>query len=150
MLANSTGIEDFKLNLMEGDGLKLPMGLTMQQEIILNSAKQTLAKLDFFGLTEYQRSTQYLFEKTFNVNFLTDFGTFQDTYSSSARKGISDEMLNNIENINNLDSILYQFGKSLFHKRLSDCVKEDLSDGRTLPDGLKKELVKLDISISNP
>ena len=150
MLANPTGIEDFKLNLKEGDGFKLPVGLTVQQEVILNSAKQTLAKLDFFGLTEFQRSTQYLFEKTFNANFLIDFDTFEDTYSSTARKDISDEMLNNIENINNLDSILYQFGKRIFHKRLSDCVKEDLSYGRTLPDGLKKELVKLDISISNP
>jgi hypothetical protein len=46
---------------------------------ILKSAKQNLERLAFFGLTELQRETQYMFEETFNMNFRVKFEQLPST-----------------------------------------------------------------------
>ena len=35
--------------------------------VMLYSAKDNLRKMTFFGLTEFQEQSQYLFEETFNL-----------------------------------------------------------------------------------
>lgn len=40
---------------------------------MLASAKANLEKMAFFGLTEFQENSQYLFEETFNLKYVSCF-----------------------------------------------------------------------------
>uniref|UniRef100_A0A3B1K8K7 Heparan-sulfate 6-O-sulfotransferase n=1 Tax=Astyanax mexicanus TaxID=7994 RepID=A0A3B1K8K7_ASTMX len=67
-------------------------------QILLESAKKNLRDMAFFGLTEFQRKTQYLFERTFRLRFIRPL---------SAR----------IEELNDLDMQLYDYAWDLFQQR---------------------------------
>jgi heparan sulfate 6-O-sulfotransferase HS6ST2 len=69
----------------------------------------------FFGLTEFQRKTQYLFEKTFNMNFISPFTQYNTTRASSVE--INEEIQKRIEGLNFLDMELYSYAKDLFLQR---------------------------------
>ncbi len=86
------------------------------QSRMLESAKVNLAKLDFFGLTEYQRETQILFEKTFNIKFDVDFMNMH-TMASSKYGEITEEQLVKTRELNQLDLQLYDFAQKLFLER---------------------------------
>lgn len=49
------------------------------RERSLQSAKSNLKNMAFFGLTEFQRKTQFLFERTFNLKFISPFTQFNIT-----------------------------------------------------------------------
>ena len=48
-----------------------------RDKAMLESAKNNLEQLAFFGLTELQNVTQYMFEETFNLNFRVKFEQHQ-------------------------------------------------------------------------
>uniref|UniRef100_A0A8C3QWW9 Heparan-sulfate 6-O-sulfotransferase n=1 Tax=Cyanoderma ruficeps TaxID=181631 RepID=A0A8C3QWW9_9PASS len=54
-----------------------------RNKVLLDSAKDDLKQMAFFSLTEFQRKTQYLFEKTFNMNFISPFTQYNSTRASS-------------------------------------------------------------------
>ncbi|XP_075429287.1 heparan-sulfate 6-O-sulfotransferase 2 [Ascaphus truei] len=83
--------------------------------VLLDSAKDNLKRMAFFGLTEFQRKTQYLFEKTFNMNFISPFTQFNSTRASSVE--IDDQTQKRIETLNFLDMELYEYAKDLFLQR---------------------------------
>jgi hypothetical protein len=81
---------------------------------ILESAKNNLDQLAFFGLTELQNVTQYMFEETFNLNFRIKFEQHQTSQNNSL---LSKEVLDRIRSLNKLDIELYDYAKNLFTMR---------------------------------
>ncbi|XP_011844192.1 PREDICTED: heparan-sulfate 6-O-sulfotransferase 2 isoform X2 [Mandrillus leucophaeus] len=86
-----------------------------RNKVLLESAKSNLKHMAFFGLTEFQRKTQYLFEKTFNMNFISPFTQYNTTRASSVE--INEEIQKRIEELNFLDMELYSYAKDLFLQR---------------------------------
>ncbi|GIY73002.1 heparan-sulfate 6-O-sulfotransferase 3-B [Caerostris darwini] len=96
---------------------KTVMSEHQREVMMLASAKQNLQKMAFFGLCEFQKLTQYLFENTFHLKFLQPFQQLNETRSSSALSEISEKDLQRIKDLNKLDLELYQFAKSLLFQR---------------------------------
>ncbi|XP_030065854.1 heparan-sulfate 6-O-sulfotransferase 2 [Microcaecilia unicolor] len=91
------------------------MAEDQRNKVLLDSAKENLKRMAFFGLTEFQRKTQYLFEKTFNMNFISPFTQFNSTRASSVE--IDEQTQKRIEVLNFLDMELYDYAKDLFLQR---------------------------------
>ncbi|XP_041834212.1 heparan-sulfate 6-O-sulfotransferase 3-B-like [Melanotaenia boesemani] len=83
--------------------------------VLLASAKANLRNMAFFGLTEFQRKTQYLFERTFGLRFIRAFTQINSTRAASV--GISEKVRWRIEGLNALDMELYEYAKELFLQR---------------------------------
>ncbi|XP_038173251.1 heparan-sulfate 6-O-sulfotransferase 2 isoform X1 [Arvicola amphibius] len=99
-----------------------------RNKILLESAKSNLKHMAFFGLTEFQRKTQYLFEKTFNMNFISPFTQYNTTRASSVE--INEEIQKRIERLNFLDMELYGFAKDLFLQRYQFMRQKEHQDAR--------------------
>lgn len=91
---------------------------------ILESAKENLLNMDFFGLTEFQVYSQQLFESTFGLQFYEDFVQFNVTRSS--RVNITLDQLVKITRLNKVDMLFYDFAKDLFLQRY-DLLKQQQS-----------------------
>ncbi|XP_026643341.1 heparan-sulfate 6-O-sulfotransferase 2 isoform X1 [Microtus ochrogaster] len=99
-----------------------------RNKILLESAKSNLKHMAFFGLTEFQRKTQYLFEKTFNMNFISPFTQYNTTRASSVE--INEEIQKRIEELNFLDMELYSYAKDLFLQRYQFMRQKEHQDAR--------------------
>lgn len=110
-------------------------GMTEEERnaVMLESAKENLLNLDFFGLTEFQRETQLLFEHTFHIEFINDF--IQHNRTHSQRTVITEAETEQIRDKNRLDIKLYEFAKELFAERLKAMKFEEMEEKRTI-DGL--------------
>ncbi|XP_044162055.1 heparan-sulfate 6-O-sulfotransferase 2 [Bufo gargarizans] len=106
MLSDLSLVGCYNLSVMHED---------QRNKVLLDSAKENLKRMAFFGLTEFQRKTQYLFEKTFNMNFISPFTQFNSTRASSVE--IDDQTQKRIETLNFLDMELYEYAKDLFLQR---------------------------------
>ncbi|XP_060091217.1 heparan-sulfate 6-O-sulfotransferase 3 [Heteronotia binoei] len=96
--------------------------------ILLQSAKNNLKNMAFFGLTEFQRKTQYLFERTFNLEFISPFTQYNITRASNV--DISESVRKHIEELNFLDMQLYEFAKDLFLQRFQYAKQEEHEQNR--------------------
>ncbi|XP_034037681.1 heparan-sulfate 6-O-sulfotransferase 2 [Thalassophryne amazonica] len=83
--------------------------------VLLNSAKRNLRGMAFFGLTEYQRKTQYLFERTFKLEFIAPFTQLNGTRASSV--DVPSETQQRIRHLNQWDVELYEYARDLFLQR---------------------------------
>ncbi|KAM8848327.1 heparan-sulfate 6-O-sulfotransferase 2 isoform 2-T2 [Synchiropus picturatus] len=83
--------------------------------VLLESAKRNLRGMAFFGLTEYQRKTQYLFERTFNLEFIAPFTQLNGTRASSVE--VPPEIQRRIRQLNQWDVELYEYARDLFLQR---------------------------------
>lgn len=83
--------------------------------VLLDSAKRNLRSMAFFGLTEYQRKTQYLFERTFSLEFITPFTQANGTRASSVE--VPGETQRRILQLNRWDAALYEYARDLFLQR---------------------------------
>ncbi|CAL9707025.1 unnamed protein product [Knipowitschia caucasica] len=83
--------------------------------VLLESAKRNLRSMAFFGLTEYQRKTQYLFERTFNLEFIAPFTQLNGTRASSVE--VPSETQHRIRLLNKWDVDLYEYARDLFLQR---------------------------------
>lgn len=100
---------------------------------ILESAKKNLRdRISFFTLTEYQRLSQYLFEKTFNKNFNVKFVQKESTVAGSYMgrgdgevQKISEAEVERIRQANKYDIELYKYAKEIFHQRIKYFRKQD-------------------------
>ncbi|EDL29108.1 heparan sulfate 6-O-sulfotransferase 2, isoform CRA_c [Mus musculus] len=99
-----------------------------RNKVLLESAKSNLKHMAFFGLTEFQRKTQYLFEKTFNMNFISPFTQYNTTRASSVE--INEEIQKRIEGLNFLDMELYSYAKDLFLQRYQFMRQKEHQDAR--------------------
>ncbi|KAM9390300.1 heparan-sulfate 6-O-sulfotransferase 3 [Phaethornis superciliosus] len=96
--------------------------------ILLQSAKNNLKNMAFFGLTEFQRKTQYLFERTFNLKFISPFTQFNVTRASNV--DIGEDVRQRIEELNFLDVQLYEYAKDLFLQRFQYSKQEEHQQNR--------------------
>jgi hypothetical protein len=117
------------------DYLQSPSRQRSMQTKLLERAKKGLESLSFFGLTEFQNYTLLLFNKMFNgtlslenTNGIAAAGQRNPKVRSpnpwfaltiDALAAIGEEMLQEIQDINRLDLLLYDYAKALFFKRLS-------------------------------
>uniref|UniRef100_A0A8D0G3S4 Heparan-sulfate 6-O-sulfotransferase n=1 Tax=Sphenodon punctatus TaxID=8508 RepID=A0A8D0G3S4_SPHPU len=106
---------DCPYNLANNRQVRMLADLKQRNTVLLDSAKENLKRMAFFGLTEFQRKTQYLFEKTFNMNFISPFTQYNSTRASSV--DIDEQTQNRIEALNFLDMELYDYAKDLFLQR---------------------------------
>ncbi|CAG0924046.1 unnamed protein product [Notodromas monacha] len=98
-----------------------------RDQVMLASAKKNLESMSYFGLTEFQKLSQYVFEETFNFHFSVGFEQYgnRSTHSGEARKSLSPEMLRQINLVNSLDLELYAFAKSKFFERFEWLKNQD-------------------------
>ncbi|RWS14535.1 heparan-sulfate 6-O-sulfotransferase 2-like protein [Dinothrombium tinctorium] len=89
----------------------------LRDSILLQSAKYNLNKMAFFGCSEYQKISQYLFESTFKLHFMHPFIQLNETHSSLMRDEIDENLLEKIKKINHLDIQFYEFAKQLLFER---------------------------------
>ncbi|XP_064206679.1 heparan-sulfate 6-O-sulfotransferase 2-like [Anguilla rostrata] len=82
---------------------------------LLESAKRNLRGLAFFGLTEFQRGTQYLFERAFRLRFVRPFAQLGGTRVAGA--GAGPEARRRILELNRWDAELYEYARDLFLQR---------------------------------
>lgn len=83
--------------------------------VLLESAKRNLRGMAFYGLTEYQRKTQYLFERTFKLEFIAPFTQLNGTRASSV--DVPSETQHRIRELNRWDVELYEYARDLFLQR---------------------------------
>ncbi|KAJ8384298.1 hypothetical protein AAFF_G00206550 [Aldrovandia affinis] len=84
-------------------------------QTLLESAKKNLRDMAFFGLTEFQRKTQYLFERTFHLRFIRPFMQYNSTRAAGV--DVDNDTILRIEELNELDMQLYDYAKDLFQQR---------------------------------
>ncbi|XP_076435891.1 heparan-sulfate 6-O-sulfotransferase 3-B-like [Babylonia areolata] len=109
------------------------MSPTQRGALLLASAKQNLREMAFFGLTEFQTASQFLFEHTLHMNFLRDF--VQLNHTKSNKGNIGEDDLRRTAELNYLDVELYQFAKDLFLQRVRKAYEEE---GRPLSEELEQ------------
>ncbi|XP_027029371.1 heparan-sulfate 6-O-sulfotransferase 1-B isoform X1 [Tachysurus fulvidraco] len=83
--------------------------------LLLESAKKNLRDMAFYGLTEFQRKTQYLFERTFRLRFIRPFVQYNSTRAAGV--DLDENTVQRIEELNDLDMQLYDYAKDLFLQR---------------------------------
>ncbi|KAM7380490.1 hypothetical protein PAMP_003782 [Pampus punctatissimus] len=91
------------------------MNESQRNHILLSSAMSNLKNMAFYGLTEFQRKTQYLFERTFSLRFISAFTQINST--RAANVDLSEPVRRRIEELNYLDVQLYEYAKDLFLQR---------------------------------
>ncbi|XP_068614348.1 heparan-sulfate 6-O-sulfotransferase 2-like [Brachionichthys hirsutus] len=96
--------------------------------VLLESAKRNLCGMAFFGLTEYQRKTQYLFERTFNLEFITPFTQLNGTRASSVE--VPPETQHRILRLNQWDVELYEYARDLFLQRFQVARQQERRQAR--------------------
>lgn len=135
MLANLTLINCYN---------KTGIDIEKRGQVMLESAKENLLKMAYFGLTEFQKYTQELFEDTFKLRFNTDFTQLPVTHSD--RTKITDEQKAKILEQNKLDIDLYQFAKDLFLQRVRK-MKKSLGEDTEFGDYFEETKDRFDDSI---
>lgn len=107
-------------------------GSAMSEEerwaVLLESAKRNLRGMAFFGLTEYQRKTQYLFERTFNLEFIAPFTQLNGTRASSVE--VPPETQHRILQLNRWDVELYEYARDLFLQRFQVARQQERRQAR--------------------
>lgn len=96
---------------------KTYMTAAERDRVMLASAKRNLAGMAYFGLTEYQKMSQYIFEETFNLRFAIPFEQHNSTVSTATMSGLPVEKRRRIEQLNALDIELYEFAKRMLFNR---------------------------------
>lgn len=96
-----------------------------RDRIMLASAKRNLAAMSYFGLTEHQKISQYIFEETFNLRFAIPFEQHNNTVSTSTMNNLTPEQRARIDKLNALDVELYAFAKKLMFQRFERLKAKD-------------------------
>ena len=92
-----------------------------RDRIMLQSAKENLLQMAFFGLTEMQAESQYIFEQTFNFKFKCNFTQKQSSFAKTLQDDkISDAVIQRIKELNHLDMELYRFAKKVLLQRYDE------------------------------
>ncbi|CAL1547931.1 unnamed protein product [Lymnaea stagnalis] len=94
------------------------MNEKLVQEIILQSAKENLLNVAFFGIVDEQEKTQFLFEQTFGIKFIENLKQKEITHVSQLEldKGMEQRILET----NSLDVLFYEFARDLFLQRVEE------------------------------
>lgn len=101
------------------------MSKSDRERIMLASAKKNLNSVAFFGLTEYQKISQYIFEETFNLRFAIPFEQNNSTVSTSTLNSLNPVQSAKIMQLNHLDIDLYNYAKKLLFERFERLKSRD-------------------------
>ena len=93
------------------------MSAAERDRVMLASAKTNLRQMAFFGLTEDQPRSQYMFERLFGLRFLTSFAAYNKTHAESALLGLRPGQLEEVRRRNQLDLELYEYAQQLLQER---------------------------------
>lgn len=93
--------------------------LEERNRVMLASAKRNLASMAFFGLTEHQKESQYVFEETFNLRFAVPFDQHNATVSSLTLSTLRPDQVALVRKLNALDLELYDFAQNLMYQRFA-------------------------------
>ncbi|XP_048835783.1 heparan-sulfate 6-O-sulfotransferase 3-B [Brienomyrus brachyistius] len=104
------------------------MNESERSRTLLSSAKANLKNMAFYGLTEFQRKTQYLFERTFRLRFISAFTQINSTRAAAV--DVAEDVRHRIEALNGLDVQLYEFAKDLFLQRYQFARQRDRHEER--------------------
>uniref|UniRef100_A0A182Q3F9 Heparan-sulfate 6-O-sulfotransferase n=1 Tax=Anopheles farauti TaxID=69004 RepID=A0A182Q3F9_9DIPT len=104
---------------------KTYMPAAERDRIMLASAKRNLAAMSYFGLTEYQKISQYIFEETFNLRFAIPFEQHNTTVSTVTMNSLMPSQRARIDQLNALDLELYAFAKKLMFQRFERLKAKD-------------------------
>uniref|UniRef100_A0A453Z3I8 Heparan-sulfate 6-O-sulfotransferase n=1 Tax=Anopheles quadriannulatus TaxID=34691 RepID=A0A453Z3I8_ANOQN len=104
---------------------KTYMPTAERDRIMLASAKRNLAAMSYFGLTEYQKISQYIFEETFNLRFAIPFEQHNTTVSTVTMNSLTPAQRARIDQLNALDLELYAFAKKLMFQRFERLKAKD-------------------------
>ncbi|XP_009862399.2 heparan-sulfate 6-O-sulfotransferase 1 [Ciona intestinalis] len=91
--------------------------------IMLESAKNNLMSMPFFGLAERQVDSQALFEQTFGIKFTKKFVDKSTTHVSDIV--LDEEVSDEIKKLNHLDLQLYDYAKGIFAERYERIRKDE-------------------------
>ena len=92
-----------------------------RDQVMLQSAKENLLQMAFFGLTEMQAESQHIFEQTFNFKFKCNFTQKQSSFAKTLQDDkISDAVIQRIKELNHLDMELYRFAKKVLLQRFEE------------------------------
>merc|ERR1719187_2252000 len=91
------------------------------------SAKTNLERMAYFGLTEQQRASQYMFEETFNLRFKESFEQVEvgDTRSGHTEEELDPAVIARIKELNKLDMELHRFATKLLLQRYRSLAASD-------------------------
>lgn len=120
MLADYSKIECMDLNDQSGG---------MDSKEMLDSAKQTLKRMAFFGLCEHQRASQFVFERTLGLDFARAFSQSQDNKTVEYVRQLPERLKKKIMSRNRMDLKLYQYATELFEERCRNFKDETLCKG---------------------
>ena len=96
-----------------------------RERIMLESAKENLLRMAFFGVTELQAESQDVFQRTFNMRFKTNFPQQSQVVASKALNGLPEIKENEIKRLNHLDVKLYTFAREVLLQRYESVKNED-------------------------
>ena len=96
-----------------------------RDRIMLESAKENLLRMAFFGLTELQAKSEYVFQETFNLKFKVKFLQYRRYHASKIHDRISEADVKKIEELNHLDVKLYEFAKEVMNGRFEEVKGSD-------------------------
>lgn len=109
---------------------------SMTQEVrnfkMLQSAKANLRQMPFFGILEYQKENQYLFEKTFGLKFIRPFKQENATRAQEVLPSLDSISRDKIKELNALDEQLYSYAKFLFFKKLKYFRSKEIKPTKSL------------------
>lgn len=130
MLADLSLVGCYNLSMMPAEE---------RNQAMLRSAKRNLRRLAFFGLTEYQEESQFLFEETFQLNFKMPFQQVNVTRAELAT--VTPRQVERIKQLNSLDMDLCNFARTLFFQRRKLMMIKKTNNG-SLPMLEDKEEIK--------
>lgn len=87
-----------------------------RDRILLDSAVENLRRMAFFGLTERQEDSRFLFERIFGIRFRRLFVQFNNTHAHKA--DVTNHEITQVQRLNRLDLALYKFASRLFEERV--------------------------------
>ncbi|KAK1163070.1 heparan-sulfate 6-O-sulfotransferase 2-like [Acipenser oxyrinchus oxyrinchus] len=116
------------------------MGEEQRSRALLESAKRNLKEMAFFGLTEFQRKTQYLFERTFHMRFISPFTQFNSTRATSVE--VEPETQRRIRELNILDVELYEYARDLFLQRFQSARQQEHREARRRRQQERRQLLR--------
>eukprot|EP00112_Aurelia_sp_Birch-Aquarium-sp1_P025904 Seg888.13 transcript_id=Seg888.13/GoldUCD/mRNA.D3Y31 product="Heparan-sulfate 6-O-sulfotransferase 3" protein_id=Seg888.13/GoldUCD/D3Y31 len=95
------------------------MSKEKRDQFLYKSAVDNLKAMPYFVLMEQPSESQFLFEKTFKLKFIKDWGLYDTGYAKEYLKNLSRSDILEVKRVNYLDMKLYEFAKKLFRTRLN-------------------------------
>ena len=98
-----------------------------RDRIMLESAKENLLRMAFFGVTELQTESQHVFQRTFNMRFKVKFPQYNQVVASEAKSNLTEIKVEEIKRLNHLDVELYEFAREVMLQRF-ESIKDEYQE----------------------